>query len=513
MADAKAGVEYTITLKDATQTGAASAAKTVEDAARKAQGAASEAVESIAQRAGRLPGVLGQVQNALGGILGKSAAVIGAFKVGWDIGSWIYDKVITPLFKIKDPIEELKRENREMQREWEKSFEAYGESLKKWADHWDREVEGAEKARQVVEDLTKAYLAMHAARERSAAAQDDATMISMQRDKLAAMAGAASPEEAAALGKRHDILIAEEKARQELAKFDREAEASAQRQANAEEQLLKAQDKRGYLARQMVELDRKVAYAESDKATQDLGFEGANKLEETLKRERETLRRELDQAERDEGLRRNELAAMRASGETEAQERRNIEERARLEIDEKKKAYDDYIAEVEAEEARMAEEEWQRQQEEIRREAELELSERKKIESELAAQRVANLRKELQERSSEQAAAEQRLSAAKSQVSRAWGWYRNKDSLRAQLDEEKADAAAQAQFEKDFDRLRFRRDWREAKNLSLDQEAVRRVALAKEDEAAAEKAAIETAADARRAADSLEAIEAALSEG
>ena len=113
----------------------------------------------------------------------------------------------------------------------------------------------------------------------------------------------------------------------------------------------------------------------------------------------------------------------------------------------------------------------------------------------------------------EAADADARLAAAKSAVAVAWGWYRDKDSLKAQLDEEKADAAAQVQFEKDFGRLKSRSDWRTAKNLSLDQEAVRRVAIAREEEAAAREYAKVTAEASKRAADSLEAIEAAFNEG
>ena len=121
--------------------------------------------------------------------------------------------------------------------------------------------------------------------------------------------------------------------------------------------------------------------------------------------------------------------------------------------------------------------------------------------------------RDLREATEAESAAQQRLAAAKQAVDRAWGWYRDKDSLRAQLEEEKADAAAQAQFERDFERLRFRRDWREAKDLSLDQEAVRRVALAREEEASAQRAAAETAENTRRAAEALEVIETAFEEG
>ncbi|MBR4653413.1 MAG: hypothetical protein IKO72_08645 [Kiritimatiellae bacterium] len=112
-----------------------------------------------------------------------------------------------------------------------------------------------------------------------------------------------------------------------------------------------------------------------------------------------------------------------------------------------------------------------------------------------------------------EAAANARLAAAKAAVSQAWGWYRDKDSMKAQLEEEKADAAARQQYEKDFEKLSFRRDWRTAKNLSVDQEAVRRVALAKEEETAAQKAVLETAENTARSAKALESIEAVFTEG
>ena len=60
--------------------------------------------------------------------------------------------------------------------------------------------------------------------------------------------------------------------------------------------------------------------------------------------------------------------------------------------------------------------------------------------------------------------------------------------MRAQLEEEKADAAARKQFDKDFEKLKSKhRDWRTVENLSVDDEAVRRVALAREEKQAADK--------------------------
>lgn len=108
--------------------------------------------------------------------------------------------------------------------------------------------------------------------------------------------------------------------------------------------------------------------------------------------------------------------------------------------------------------------------------------------------------------------AQSRLAAAQSAVRRAWGWYRDKDSMKAQLEEEKANAEAERQYEKDFANLSWRRDWRTAKNLSVDQEATRRVALAREEEAAAKRAVAETAANTARSAEALESIRKTLEE-
>lgn len=151
-----------------------------------------------------------------------------------------------------------------------------------------------------------------------------------------------------------------------------------------------------------------------------------------------------------------------------------------------------------------------KRQEQLRKEEE---KARLAVEKRIHAERVKLMQSELAERESEQSAAEARLAEAQSKVRQAWGWYRDKDSLAAQIAEEKADAEARKQYEKDFERLSFRRDWRTADNLSLDDEAVRRVALAKEEEQAAKDAVAETAENTRRAAESLEAIEAAFEEG
>ena len=103
---------------------------------------------------------------------------------------------------------------------------------------------------------------------------------------------------------------------------------------------------------------------------------------------------------------------------------------------------------------------------------------------------------------------------AESKLQRAWGWYRDKDSMAAQIAEEKADAEARKQYEKDFERLKSRRrDWRKAENLSVDDEAVRRVALAREEKETAEKHLAEIERNTAELAAKLESISAIIERG
>lgn len=458
---------------------------------------------------GKLPGVFGRIQSAASGAFGTALAVVGAFKLGCDIGQWLNDKVIMPLLDIKDPIEELKKKNREIEQSWKKAADAFDESMERWSAGWGKVVDGADKARQKIEDLAAAYLKMQAARERGEAAAGDAAMLAMQRNKFDAMAGAATPEQAAQLGKYHDVLIAEERSRQTLAKFDREAETSAVRQAAAEKELREAVNKRVALKRQMAELDRKLDYMQSQDSVYKYGFEGSIEKEKELEKDKAALQRQIDAADRDVNRRKADIAAMSASHAAESQERENIVAQTRLEVDERKKAYDDYVAYVEGEEIRHAEEEWNRQQEEIRREAELELKERQRVERELAAQRIDDLRKELGERERAEGEARSRQGAAEGSLSQAWGWYRDQSRMQAVIDEQKAQAAAEVQWQKDFERLKtWRRDWRTAEfgSLSASDEAVRQVAFAKEEKAAADRAVIETAENTRDLAEKLDEL-------
>lgn len=161
-------------------------------------------------------------------------------------------------------------------------------------------------------------------------------------------------------------------------------------------------------------------------------------------------------------------------------------------VEKENKAWDDY----EKEYAKWYEQETKRveAEEKARLDMEQRLSDERAKLAEKATQeefdgRLKGVQDELKFQEQEQSAMQNRLATAQAQVQKAWGWYRDKDSMKKQMDEEKNQAKAEVQFEKDLDRLSRRKgDWRTAKGLSVDDEATRRLGVAKEEERNAQKA-------------------------
>lgn len=227
----------------------------------------------------------------------------------------------------------------------------------------------------------------------------------------------------------------------------------------------------------------------------DERFENEQKEEIAKKLAEDKKRREEAQALKDEEERRLKLALL--AQKEEERKKREAEKAAKE------------LAEKQAAEAKKAAEEAAKAEEKARVELERAIAkERRRLwDEDFKAQQAA-----LQNAQKEQSDAQSRLAAAQSEVARTWGWYRNKESGYAALAEERADAEARIQFEKDFQKLKDRRrDWRTGK-LSDDDEIVKRVALAREEEQAAQEYARQTAEACARTAEAVEAMQTVMEE-
>ena len=227
-----------------------------------------------------------------------------------------------------------------------------------------------------------------------------------------------------------------------------------------------------------------------------------------------TAEEEKEAAERVENAR---LNAKKRVAEAKAQKEREAAEKEKEEEERIQKQ----LAEAQAKiDKRNAEERAKAEAEAAKKAAEEEEKARLAMEREIAKERErlwrANIKAqeaEYRKAQSAEADANARLSEAVAQEQRAWGWYRDRESWKAQLQEERDEAAAQKQFDKDFAKLKDRyRDWRTSDRLSDDDELIRRVALAREEKAAAEEYAKQTAEATQACAEALEAIQNAITE-
>ena len=450
----------------------------------------------------KLPGVFGKVQGALGGIAGTALAVVGAFKTGWDIGNWIQSNIIVPLFKIKDPIEELKKANRELRKEAEAAATAWGKAQSAFAERLENDAKAAEAAVAKIDKLAAAYIRMQDARQAVANAEVDAEELKLQRDKfndMTQLGNEGHPEQAAQMGKYYDILIEENRAKKEIAKTDTEIAKTAAQIEAKEQSIAKIKAKERMAEERYKEASAKIAKLENGEVLGNVWGEQYDKALEAAKRNRDKAMAEWSKLTDKRKDREGELDILKVEEEAKRKERENAAAAAELEIDKRKQAYDDYIIEVERQDAEAATAAAEAQRAATEKEIAAEKVARQRMEQELVAQRIRDLQKVRDAETAQAKTAQAVQSVAESKLQQAWGWYRNKGSMAAQLDEEKAEAKAQRQFEKDFEKLKDRkgRNWRTAEHLSVDEEAVRRVAIAREEKAQAEKWAQETAENTR----------------
>lgn len=122
-------------------------------------------VDNLAKSLGKLNGPLGGLEKIFGGIGGTiskvggiATSVIGAFKVGWDIGTFVNEKIITPLLGIKDPIEELKKANRELKKEYEATAREIQRKKEIADDVYSNEIGKIDQQKEHIDKMTEAWV-------------------------------------------------------------------------------------------------------------------------------------------------------------------------------------------------------------------------------------------------------------------------------------------------------------------------------------------------------------------
>ena len=440
-----------------------------------AEARAAKAMKNVGEEASKSVGGVNKLGTAIRTLtqgtsfLGK--AITGIFTGGiWEVGAAGVRMVIGA---IQNAWEEHKKKVEEQRKFVVDTINSLAEKVEEYkiaiADAANAEREAAQaglNARKseidLTERLTKATIEL-SKQKRIAAGEDSETVNAEASGQMseasAKSARAKSDAEIAAIERR--IEIAKDESEKAWAEVERLRDAKAEMSHDWQ-----------FLDPEQQKAQRKLRRAVSGKIEEarGVGF-GAD---ERVKAEEAALAAALKS--RDALEKEIEAGELKASNEKKAREQAAIKARTEAE-----KA----AAEKRAEEEKKAAEKAARERERL--DAQEAARRERERQAELAA-RIRDHQKLLAAERAEESKTRSAVSAAESKLQQAWGWYRDKDSMAAQIAEEKADAQARKQFEKDFERLKDRRrDWRKAENLSVDDEAVRRVALAREEKEAAER--------------------------
>lgn len=501
----KAGGHVVLTAKQIADAWAKAMRKPQEEASKvsaEVQKSMDKAADEASKGANRMSGLLDGALKGIGGAFSQLGKMIMQGSV-WGAMGAIATKAIGAVFDIfVDKVTKAAKRAEEAFRMAIGNIESYVQSC---ADAFDKSIGAIDRASRKYADATDSVRNLTKAQIELAKQMAIANGMSEKDAGMAAADLTKDMDDEAERKKLTDRIDANRKKRSEASEGYRRMNRIIRR---AKEELVYAEnnlstvdhdDDEGYQKKlEIVEAARKaLSDAKEKQGKYDRQIWDANEEIELARKAIETLEtfREARAVE----------AQNRIAAEVDkriAEEEKANEEAAQKEADariaeEKRVAAERQKAEEKAAEKAAAERARLDAQEQVRRERERQ--------AEFAA-RIKEHQKMLAEERAAESAAKAQQSAAESKLQQAWGWYRNKDSLRAQLEEEKADVAAQRQFEKDFEKLKFRRDWRTAKNLSLDDEATRRVALAREEKQAADEAVRETAENTRRAAEALEQV-------
>ena len=301
---------------------------------------------------GKMQGPLGKLQDMfkdLNGIIGKIGvsitAVAASFKAGWDVGEWIDKHVIQGLFGVKEAIDDVKKKNREVQRENEKLRKSYEESISRNEEAHARTINNLDDEAKKINNIQAAWMRANKARNDYNNANQDIEIQQLERERfedILKLQGEGDYEGAEQANKLYDFYRKQLEAKKELQKFDQETYELQQKQIQGDE-------KRYQLVQKIWAQQDAVRQAEKDIKDIEDSKTGATSEQEYLRQLRVAHQRhysanrklvgyqeELDNYDRNSSTYDLEMA-------TRLKNRAVLADRLRIDIDQAAWNYDQYI--------------------------------------------------------------------------------------------------------------------------------------------------------------------------
>ena len=303
----------------------------------------------IERTIGKMEGPLGKLQELFENCNGtiakfgvKSLAVLAAFKAGWDIGEWINEKIINPLFGIQDPIEELKKENAELRAEFDKATEAFVTASQKFLTNTTNTVQSLDKEISNVEKLRQAWNRVNKAKTDYQNSNLDLEIQLLERERfenVSRLQADGDVEGANQINALYDFYRKQIEAKKEIAVFDNET-LSLERRINDEaEKRVKLNEKHQTLVQQLKKLEQEREQLDTNDR---LGYtvEEYKKLVAENEKQTNAIRTQLKANKNDIKLSYRESEALSIDAATRANNRVILSDRLNLGIDQAAFAYD-----------------------------------------------------------------------------------------------------------------------------------------------------------------------------
>lgn len=225
-------------------------------------------LNEVERTIGKMEGPFGKLQelfeksnNKLAAFGTKAIAVAAAFKAGWDIGEWINDKVIRPLFGITDPIETLKKQNRQLKKEISDATEAFTDRSQRMASASADQIQSIDSEIGNIDKLRQAWTKVHKAKNDYYNSNEDLEIQKLERDRfedIVALEAEGDYEGAEQANAIYDFLRAQLEAKKQIATFDRES-------AVLNGQIEDATSKEARLVEKQLELETRMVHLKKER--------------------------------------------------------------------------------------------------------------------------------------------------------------------------------------------------------------------------------------------------------
>ncbi len=227
-------------------------------------------LNEVERTIGKMEGPFGKLQelfeksnNKLAAFGTRAIAVMAAFKAGWDIGEWLNDKVIKPLFGISDPIENLKKQNRQLKKEISDATEAFTERNQSVASASAHQIQTIDSEIGNIDKLRQAWNKVHRAKMDYYNVNADMDIQKLERERfedIVALQAEGDFEGADQANALYDFYKAQLEAEKQMANFDRETIAT-------QEQLNDAKQKESMLVDKQLELESRLLRLQKERQT------------------------------------------------------------------------------------------------------------------------------------------------------------------------------------------------------------------------------------------------------